>query len=436
MKFKILSPFRVILAGFALLILLGAFLLSLPISSAEGVPTPFSDALFTSASAVCVTGLVVRDTATYWSAFAQGLILALIQIGGLGVVTMTVGLTLVTGKKLGLSGRSTLQESTSAPTLGSIMSHTGFIFKATLVIEFSGALLLMPAFVRDHGWRGVWMSVFHSISAFCNAGFDVSGNYASLTAYSSDPLVNVPVILLIVIGGLGFLTYRDVLTHGLRFKKYSLQSKVVIVTTAVLLIIPAVFFFFFDFSKMPLGERIWCSLFQSVTARTAGFNTADQSLLSSNGRVLMTVLMLTGGSPGSTAGGMKTTTLALLFAAAFGVFGKRSSTKVFSRRVPDETVRTASTLLLTYLILFLIGGCAISALDSLPLGDCLFESASAVGTVGLSLGITGLLGTASKLIVTALMFVGRVGGLTVIYAALGTNRTDVEKYPVEKITVG
>lgn len=436
MKFKILSPFRVILAGFALLIILGAVLLSLPASSAAGTPTPFADSLFTSASAVCVTGLVVRDTATYWSPFAQGLILALIQIGGLGVVTMAVGLTVMTGRKLGLSGRSTLQESTSAPTLGSIMTHTGFIFKATLVIELSGALLLMPAFVRDFGARGVWLSVFHSISAFCNAGFDLTGNFASLTAYASDPLVNVPVILLIVIGGLGFLTYRDVLEHGFRFRKYSLQSKVVVVTTAVLLVVPALCFFFVDFASLPLGERIWCSLFQSVTARTAGFNTAEQTLLSQNGRVLMTLLMLTGGSPGSTAGGMKTTTLALLFAAAFGVFGKRSSTKVFSRRVSDETVRTAATLLLTYLTLFLAGGCAISALDSLPLGACLFESASAVGTVGLSLGITGSLGTASKLIITALMFVGRVGGLTVIFAALGANRTDVEKYPVEKITVG
>ena len=436
MKFKIISPFRVILAGFALLILSGAVLLSLPLSSAAGTPTPFVDSLFTSASAVCVTGLVVRDTATYWSPFAQGLILALIQIGGLGVVTMTVGLTLMTGKKLGLSGRSTLQESTSAPTLGSIMSHTGFIFKATLVIELSGALLLMPAFVRDFGARGVWLSVFHSVSAFCNAGFDLTGSSASLSAYAADPLVNVPVMLLIVVGGLGFLTYRDVLKNGLRFKKYSLQSKVVLVTTAVLLIVPALCFFFFDFSAMPLGERIWCSLFQSVTSRTAGFNTADQALLSENGRLLMMLLMLTGGSPGSTAGGMKTTTLALLFAASVSVFRKRSSTKAFSRRVSDETVRTAATLLVTYLSLFIAGGCALSALDGLPLGACLFESASAVGTVGLSLGITGALGTASKLIITVLMFVGRVGGLTVIYAALGANRTDVEKYPVEKLTVG
>lgn len=436
MKIKRLSPFRVILSGFAGLILLGALILCLPISSAHGGFTSFGDALFTSTSAACVTGLVVRDTATYWSLFGKCVILALIQIGGLGVVTMTVGLTVFTGKKLGLSQRSTLAESTAAPSLGGLLSHTSFIFKATAVIELTGALLLMPAFIRDFGLTGIPMSFFHSVSAFCNAGFDLMGNYSSLTRYAGDPLVTVPVMLLIILGGLGFLTYKDVLKYRFRFKKYALQSKVALSATGILLLGGAVFFFFADFNGLAPGERILGSLFQSVTARTAGFNTVPQEMLTESGRVLMICLMLVGGCPGSTAGGLKTTTLALIFAGAFSVFTKRGSVKMFSRRVSEDTMRTAAALLALYLTLFLAGGCAISLIEGLPALTCLFESASAVGTVGISLGITPVLGGVSRAILIVLMFVGRVGGLTVFYAALGASGSSNDKYPLERLAVG
>lgn len=437
---KQLTASQIIIIGFALAILLGSVLLALPFSTKDGKGAPFPDALFTATSAVCVTGLVVHDTATYWSAFGQAVILLMIQIGGMGIVTLAVAVTTLSGKKISLRQRSTMQEAISAHQVGGIVRLTGFILKMTAVFEISGAIAMMPAFIPRFGvLKGIWYSLFHSISAFCNAGFDLMGvnaQYSSLTGFSASPLINIAVMLLIVIGGAGFLTWEDIGTNKWRFRKYRMQSKVILVTSAALIMIPAALFFFFEFSSLPLGERTLASLFQSVTARTAGFNTVDLTLMSGAGLAIMTLLMLIGGSPGSTAGGMKTTTFAVMLSTALSVFRNRENTNFFGRRIGEEAVRQAASIFTMYLGLFLCGGCAISRIEGLPLGQCLFEAASAVGTVGLTLGITPTLGHLSRGILVLLMYFGRVGGLTVVFAALSNKPNPPATLPQEKITVG
>lgn len=437
---KQLTASQIIIIGFALAILLGSVLLALPFSTKDGKGAPFPDALFTATSAVCVTGLVVHDTATYWSAFGQAVILLMIQIGGMGIVTLAVAVTTLSGKKISLRQRSTMQEAISAHQVGGIVRLTGFILKMTAVFEISGAIAMMPAFIPRFGvLKGIWYSLFHSISAFCNAGFDLMGvnaQYSSLTGFSGSLLINIAVMLLIIIGGAGFLTWEDIGTNKWRFRKYRMQSKVILVTSAALIMIPAALFFFFEFSSLPLGERTLASLFQSVTARTAGFNTVDLTLMSGAGLAIMTLLMLIGGSPGSTAGGMKTTTFAVMLSTALSVFRNRENTNFFGRRIGEEAVRQAASIFTMYLGLFLCGGCAISRIEGLPLGQCLFEAASAVGTVGLTLGITPTLGHLSRGILVLLMYFGRVGGLTVVFAALSNKPNPPATLPQEKITVG
>lgn len=434
------TPFQIITFGFLAVILFGALLLMLPISSKSGAITPFHEALFTSTSSVCVTGLVVQDTATYWSAFGQAVILVLIQIGGLGVVTVSVSFAILSSRKISLMQRSTMQEALSAPKVGGIVRLTGFILKATMLFELVGALVMMPAFCYDYGPKGIWMAVFHSISAFCNAGFDIMGTpeapYSSLTSYAASPIINITVMLLIVIGGIGFLTWEDVYNNKHHIKRYRMQSKVILATSAFLILIPALLFYFVDFADLPLGKRILCSLFQSVTPRTAGFNTADLTLMNSASRAVILVLMLIGGSPGSTAGGMKTTTFAVLIANAMAIFRRKEDAEIFGRRIDGGIIKHAATILMMYVTLFFVGALAISAVEGLPFGVCLFETASAVGTVGLTLGITPELGLMSQGILIVLMFLGRVGGLTLIFAALSGTNKNLSKLPQEKITVG
>ena len=436
---KKLTSFQIIILGFFGVISLGAILLMLPLSSQAGCATPFLDALFTSTSAVCVTGLVLHDTATYWSIFGQTVILVLIQIGGMGVITVAAAFALISGRKISLMQRSTMQEAISAPKVGGIVRLTSFIIKTTLLIELLGATAMTPVFCRDFGVKGLWMALFHSISAFCNAGFDLMGArapFSSLTSYAAQPVINLVVMLLIVIGGIGFLTWDDIRSNRLHFHRYRMQSKIILCTTALLLAVPAVYLFFFEFDALPMKERVLASLFQSVTPRTAGFNTVDLASLSEAGQCITIVLMLIGGSPGSTAGGMKTTTVAVLFATAISTFRRRESAHFFWRRVDDDVVKNAATILVMYLALFFFGGLAISIVEELPILTCLFEAASAVGTVGLSLGITSGIGVVSKLILIILMFCGRVGGLTLIFATLSGTRSNVSKFPREKVTVG
>ena len=436
---KHISSFNIIIYGFAGTILLGTLLLMLPVASVSGNVTPFSDALFTATSAVCVTGLVVYDTATYWSMFGQFIILMLIQIGGLGIVTVAVATTMISGKKIGLMQRSTMQESISAPKVGGIVRLTGFILKMTFSLEIIGAICMLPVFWKDFGIKGIWMALFHSVSAFCNAGFDLMGTrspFSSLTSYSANPLINIVIIVLIVTGGIGFLVWEDIKTNKLHWNKYRMQTKVVLTTTFVLITLPAVYFYFREFNALSGSERLLTSVFQSVTTRTAGFNTADYAELTGSGQMITIMLMLIGGSPGSTAGGMKTTTVAVLLFSAISVFRRKNDVECFNRRIADSTIKNASAILLMYIVLFLAGGIIISGVEGLPLLACLFETASAIGTVGLSLGITSTLGGISKVILIALMFFGRVGGLTVIFATISAVRQNVSKKPLEKITVG
>lgn len=438
-KRRRLTSFQIIILGFSCMIFLGTIFLMLPFSSREGIVTPFSEALFTSTSAVCVTGLVIHDTAAYWSSFGQFIILLLIQIGGMGVITVAASFAIISGRKISLMQRSTMQEAISAPKVGGIVRLMGFIVKSTFLFELLGTAVMAPVFFRDFGVKGIWMAFFHSISAFCNAGFDLMGRkepFSSLTAYSAEPVVNMTILFLIVVGGIGFLTWDDIRTNRLHLHKYRMQSKVILSTTAILLVLPAVYFYFCEFDSFMPDQRIWSSLFQAVTPRTAGFNTVDLTSLSEQGKYITVVLMLIGGSPGSTAGGMKTTTIAVLFAAAVSTFCRKEQTHFFGRRISDGVVKNAATILLMYLVLFFFGGLAISMIEGLPMLICLFETASAVGTVGLSLGITPGLGTLSRMILILLMFFGRVGGLTLIFAALSGTYKKAAKFPQEKITVG
>ena len=435
-----LSSFQIIISGFVGVILLGALLLMLPVSTAEGCITPFNETLFTATSAVCVTGLVVQDTGSYWSGFGQAVILALIQIGGLGVVTVAASFALLSGRKISLMQRSTMQDAISAPKVGGVVRLTQFILRGTFLIELLGAAAMLPVFCRDYGWRGIWMAVFHSISAFCNAGFDILGTennlYPSLTGYAGSPLINITIMLLIMIGGIGFLTWDDICEHKWHFHRYRVQSKVILVTTGFLIVVPAAFFFFEDFSALPTGTQLLVSFFQSVTTRTAGFNTVTLSAMSSASKGIMILLMLIGGAPGSTAGGMKTTTLGVLLANAVATFRQRDNAQFFKRRIDCNTVKTASTILTMYLTLFFGGGIFISVYEHLPLSDCLYETSSAVGTVGLTLGITPQLHIPSQIVLIILMYLGRVGGLTLIYATLSGKKAGNAKLPQEKITVG
>ena len=288
-----LTSFQIIILGFSGVILFGTFLLMLPFSSRSGLATPFSDALFTSTSAVCVTGLIIHDTATYWSAFGQFVILLLIQIGGMGVITIAASFAMISGRKISLMQRSTMQEAISAPKVGGIVRLTGFIVRVTLVMELLCAAVMAPVFCRDFGKKGLWMALFHSVSAFCNAGFDLLGvrtPFSSLTSYAANPVINFTIMFLIVFGGIGFLTWDDIRTNRLHLRKYRMQSKVILCTTAVLLIAPAMYFYFFEFDDLTRKERLLSSLFQAVTPRTAGFNTVDLTDLSEAGQFITIAL--------------------------------------------------------------------------------------------------------------------------------------------------
>ena len=434
------TPAQIIILGFLGIILAGALLLMLPVSSQAGVFTPFPNALFTATSATCVTGLVVHDTATYWSPFGHLVLLVLIQTGGMGVVTVAVAVVMCSGRRIGLRQRWVMQESISAPQVGGIVRMTSFILKAMLLIEGTGALLLSLRFCPQLGLlRGLWYGIFHSISAFCNAGFDLMGTsapYSSLTGYVGDPLVWGPIALLILVGGLGFLTWHDLWEHRLRFRAYRLQSKLILVSTAALLLLSFLFFQCYEFrlpqwAELSGWERLNAAAFQAVTPRTAGFNSVDLTLLSEPGKLVTILLMLVGGSPGSTAGGFKVTTLAVLLLSARAVF----SPSCCGRRFQDEALRSASAIFLMYLVFFLLGGTLICCIDGVPLLDALFESASAIGTVGLSICGTPGLSLPSHLILTFLMYVGRVGGLTMIYAVTSSFPVS-SQYPQERVTVG
>lgn len=435
-----LNMSQIILLGFLGVILIGTILLTLPFSSAAGSWTSPLDALFTSTSAVCVTGLIVHDTATYWSLFGRFVIILLIQIGGLGVITISMSLAIIAGKRIGLRQRSIMQNAISVPTIGGIVRLTKFIVLGTLTVEGIGAALMAPVFIRDFGFfTGIGYAVFHAVSAFCNAGFDLMGvrqPYSSLMSYADSSVINITIMLLIIIGGIGFMTWNDLIRSRFRFRALRLQTKTVLITSGVLIVLPALYFYFIEFTGYSGKERVLLSLFQAVTPRTAGFNTADYSQMSDPGLLLTTVLMMIGGSPGSTAGGFKTTTAAVLFFLMLSVLARHKNVTMFRRRIEMDIVKDAVSLISIYFSLLLIGSFILCVREDLPMMKCLFECASALGTVGLTTGITPELSVLSRLILIVFMYFGRVGGLTLIYAAVRRENIHAGTVPMEKVMVG
>lgn len=439
-KIKIkLTTFQIIIYAFALAVFIGSLLLCLPISSKNGSPVSYFDALFTSTSAVCVTGLVVKDTWNYWSVFGKTVILLLIQIGGLGIVTVTLLIFMLSGRKISLSQRLIMKDAISADSVGGILRLTSFIIKFTLAFEAVGSLIMYPIFSKEYGSvKGLGYAVFHSVSAFCNAGFDLMGSYgdfSSLCPYKDNMIINLTIMLLIVCGGLGFLTWKEISVNKCNWHRYSLQSRSVLFMTILLILVPAVFFFTVEFQALPIRERLFSSFFQSITTRTAGFNTQSLVNLSDNGKMIMIILMLIGGAPGSTAGGMKITTIIVLVSSALSIFKDSDVTSLFRRTIKDEIIKKAAALFFMYSALFISSAMIISQVEKIPILTCLFETASAIGTVGLSLGITPTLSILSRAILIFLMFFGRVGGMTVVFAAITYKQTQ-GKYPIEDISVG
>ena len=434
------SPFQVIAFGFAALVLFGTALLCLPISKTNPASGGFLEALFTSCSAVCVTGLVVVNTGTYWSAFGKTVVLVLVQLGGLGVVTAAVAATTLTRRRIGLRQRDLMRNAVNAPKLGGIVRFARFVVVFALVAEGIGALLIAPSFFPDYGIVGGFvMAVFHSASAFCNAGFDVldaERPFASMVSYAGDVRAILVVSALVVAGGLGFFTWEDLLAGKFRWKNLRTQTKLILSATALLIFVPAAFYFLSEFTEGTVSERILSSLFQSVTARTAGFASVDEGGLSDATKATTIVLMLIGGSPGSTAGGIKTTTAAALFLELVGNVAKRGETRAFGRSISKRSLSDARTILFLYLIAFLFGSLALCLLENLPILDCSFECASALGTVGLTTGITPTLSVASKIILTFFMYFGRVGALTLVYAAFDAKRPDAWKSPEVEVMIG
>ena len=435
-----INYFQKILLGFAVLILFGAILLMLPIASNEGVYTPFLKALFTSTSASCVTGLIVYDTATHWSLFGQAVILFLIQIGGLGVVVAVTSIILLSGKRIGYSQRNTLANSISINSQGGIMKMLLFLLKWTGIIELFFASLLATQFIPEFGVkRGLWYSIFHSVSAFCNAGFDLMGikePFSSLSDYVGNPLINISIMSLILLGGLGFVTWQDIAKNKGNFHRYRLQSKIILSTTIFLVLLPALFYFFLEFREMPMESRILASLFTAVTPRTAGFNTVDFSKFSDSGIFLQILLMLVGAAPGSTGGGMKMTTMTVLFLTSIAIFRNNSRTEAFGRTIPGEVIRNATTIAFMYISLCVLSGMFISLHEHLPLLTTCFETASAIATVGLTLGITPKLSPVSHMVLIFLMYIGRVGGLCLIYAVFPNINPNKGRLVEENVIVG
>ena len=438
-----LSPNRAIALGFLGIILAGALLLTLPFANRSGHGLSFLDSLFTATSATCVTGLVVADTWTQFNLLGQIILLLLIQVGGLGYMTMMLQASLLMGKKIGLKQRSLMMESVSAQRLSDVFTLLRYILWGTAAIDGTGAALLAVRFVPELGLaRGVWYAVFHSVSAFCNAGFDLMGfrePYSSLTHYVSDPLVNLTACALVLLGGLGFLVWRDVWENGPRFHRYCLHSKLILTATVLLTAGGAVLFWLAErdntLAGMTGGQQALASLFQAVSPRTAGFNTVDLSRLTSGGGLLTIALMFVGAGPGSTGGGVKITTVAVCLLALYSYIRGRREVGAFNRRLDEEQIHRSAAAVTLYITLAMTGGFLLLATQPFPLQDALFEVFSAMSTVGLSTGITRDLVPANRVILIVMMFCGRIGSLSMLMA-LAEGRQPRVKDPVEHIAIG
>lgn len=439
-----LNQVQYIALGFFFIILAGSLILTLPIASQSGEWTPFLDSMFTATSATCVTGLVVYDTFTHWNVFGQLVILLLIQIGGLGFITVGVGFSMAFRRRIGLRQRDLLKESINAMEIGGIVKLSRKIFIGTALCEGVGALLLATRFIPEFGLvKGIYYSIFHAISAFCNAGFDLMGGqqpYASFTAYATDPVINITLMLLIIVGGLGFVVWSDVVSKRFRWKNYSLHTKMVISVTLLLIFGGALFLFLFEqggtISGMSTGDQILASLFGSVTARTAGFNTVDTGALQPESKLLTIALMFIGGSPGSTAGGVKTTTIAVILIYVISNLRGESGCNVFHRRIGDEVIKRASMVFCLNLFLGLTSVTLILATSNLHMSDVLFEVYSAISTVGMTTGITRDLNVVGRIVIIILMYCGRIGSMTFALSLVAKPEAKGLSLPEEKVTIG
>lgn len=438
------SKVQIIAISFLGIILAGTLLLLLPFATREGQSTGLLDAAFTAVSATCVTGLIVHDTFLHWTLFGQIVILTMIQLGGLGLMAFSVTFSLLLRRRIGLKERGILQESVNTLQIGGIVRLVRRMLLGTLLFEGAGALLLSFRFIGDFGvGKGLYYGIFHSVSAFCNGGFDLMGvrkSGSSMTYYAGDPLVNFTLIALILIGGIGFLVWDDLLKNKWHFRRYRLHTKLVLSMTVILLFGGALMFYLLEHNGIlagePAGKQILMSLFQSATARTAGFNTADTAALSDSSKLGMAMLMFVGGNPGSTAGGLKTTTLAVLLIYLRAALRRTKGAEIFGRRLEEDVVKRAAAILTLSLLLDLSGTLIITAVEQLPLADVMFEVVSALGTVGISAGITGGLTTVSRLILMLLMYCGRMGSLTFALIFTENRQTSPAQKPTERILVG
>lgn len=439
-----LTRTQIIALGFLLIILLGTLLLMLPIASRDGQVTPFFDCLFTATSATCVTGLVVVDTYRHWTMFGQIVILIMIQIGGLGFMAFLTTLSLLAHRKIGLKERSILSESVNAIQLGGIVRLVRIAVLGTFLVEGLGALILSIRFSMELGiGRGIYYGIFHAVSAFCNAGFDLMGyqeEYISLCSYADDWVVNLTTSALIIIGGLGFLVWQDILEKKKDFRHYRVHTKIVLVTTAVLLAGGALAFFFMEkdglLKGMRGGERFLTSLFASVTTRTAGFNTTDIAGAKDATKLLYIIFMFIGGSPGSTAGGIKTTTFVLFLLYMKANFQRTRGVNIFRRRIDEDAIKRASAIVTMNLLLILTVTLIISATQNINLADIALETTSAMSTVGMSSGITRSLNGFSRFLIIFLMYSGRVGSLSVALSFTEKKKVEPFAYPEERILIG
>lgn len=443
-KIKNLSGMQLIALGFFLLILCGTLLLMLPISSRSGDSTPFMTALFTATSATCVTGLILADTYTQWSVFGQIIIISLIQIGGLGFITIGTAVSLMLRRKIGLKQRGWIKESFNVLDIGGVVRLIRLVLKGTLFFEGIGAIILAIRFFPKMGLaQSIYYGIFHSISAFCNAGFDLMGRYeqfSSFTAYYDDPVVCLTVCSLILIGGIGFIVWNDIATHKWHFRKYALQTKMVLSISVVLVFGGALLFYVIEgnglYADMSTTGKICSSFFSAITPRTAGFNTTDTGALSEGGKLLTIILMFIGGGSGSTAGGVKMATIFVLLLHLRSTLTRSTGTNIYGRRIDDATVTKASALLCTYLFCILAATLAICSIQGFAIGDVLFEVVSAICTVGMSTGITGKLNLASQMIIAFLMYIGRLGSLSFALSFTDHKKTAHVMQPVEHINIG
>ena len=441
-----MSAQSIIALGFLAIILIVTALLMLPVSSAAGTMTDPLTALFTATSAVCVTGLVVVDTATHWSLFGKLVLITGIQIGGLGVMTVMALVSMLLGQRIGLRQRTLLQESVASLHIGGIVRLVRRAMIGTALVEGLGAVLLAFRFVPSLGWpRGLGYSLFHSISAFCNAGFDlmgtISGPYTSLESFVSDPLVNFTVIALILVGGIGFFVWDDLIECRFRWKRMQLHTRLVLLLSALLVLVPAALFYAFErtnaMAGLDTGGRVLASLFSAVTPRTAGFDTIATAELSDASALLTLLLMLTGGNPGSTAGGAKTTTMLLVLLLATSMLRHEEDVHIMGRRIDMSLMRRACAIVVIYVSLAMVSTLALCALQpELALRDVLLEVFSAVDTVGMTTGITRQLGTASRLILIALMYAGRLGSLTFAILIAHRRTPAPVQYPAGQLLIG